>query len=365
MPRSPGSSPLASLGEFGLIDRLRRLVPAAGPGVTIGIGDDAAVLQCAGPVVATCDIQVEGVHFTWALCGPEDVGWRALAVSLSDIAAMGGVPRYALVSLALPAETTPATIEGIYRGLAEIAGAYDVRIVGGNISRTTGPLIVDVTALGSLDGSRHAVTRAGARPGDGVWVTGTVGGAAAGRFLLEHPEVRVPGAAALAAAYRRPTPRVQAGRVLAERPVSAMIDTSDGTAGDLLHLVEASNVGVRLDEERLPQPQGLPQAARAAGLDPAAWALGGGEDYELLFTADREFDARAPGAAEQMDVPLTRIGEILPEPEGRWIVRPGGRRRPLAAQGWDHFSATSRGRRAISRTPPTEHAGGGDATTRR
>src|SRR5437588_830217 len=263
MPRSPGSSPLASLGEFGLIDRLRRLVPAAGPGVTIGIGDDAAVLQCAGPVVATCDIQVEGVHFTWALCGPEDVGWRALAVSLSDIAAMGGVPRYALISLALPAETTPATIEGIYRGLAEIAGAYDVRIVGGNISRTTGPLIVDVTALGSLDGSRHAVTRAGARPGDGVWVTGTGGGAAAGRFLLEHPEVRV------------------------------------------------------------------------------------------------------PGAAEQLDVPLSRIGQTLPRPGGRRIGRRGGRRRPLAAQGWDHFSATSRGRRAISRTPPTEHAGGGDATTRR
>ena len=338
MPRSPDSSPLASLGEFGLIDRLRRLVPAAGPGVTVGIGDDAAVLQCAGPVVATCDIQVEGVHFTWDLCGPEDVGWRALAVNLSDIAAMGGMPRYALISLALPAETTPATIEGIYRGLAEIAGAYDVLIVGGNISRTAGPLIVDVAALGSLDGTRHAVTRAGARPGDGVWVTGTVGKAAAGRFLLQHPEVQVPGAAALAAAYRRPTPRVQAGQVLAERPLGAMIDTSDGTASDLLHLVEASHVGVRLDEERLPRPEGLPQAAQAAGLDPAAWALGGGEDYELLFTADRGFDAGAAGAAAQMDVPLTRIGEILPEPEGRWIYRPGGQRRPLAAQGWDHFS---------------------------
>jgi len=360
MPRSPGSAKrkpteargrakaagdrgkgpaLASVGEFGLIDRLRRLVPAAGPGVTIGIGDDAAVLECDGPVVATCDIQVEGVHFTWELCGPEDVGWRALAVNLSDIAAMGGRPRYALISLALPAATPLATIEGLYRGLAEIAIAYRVLIVGGNISGTAGPLIVDVTALGSLDGTRRAVRRAGARPGDGVWVTGTVGKAAAGRFLLQHPEVRVPGAAALAAAYRRPSPRVQAAQILGERPPSAMIDTSDGTASDLLHLVEASNVGVRLDEDRLPQPEGLPQAARAAGLDPAAWALAGGEDYELLFTADRGFDALAPDAAERMRVPLTRIGEILPEPEGRWIYRPGGPRRPLAAQGWDHFSA--------------------------
>src|SRR5207302_3557067 len=203
MPRSPDNGPLASLVEFGLIDRLRRLVPAAGPGVTIRIRDDGGVLQCAGPVVGKGEIPVEGVHFTWDLCGPEDVGWRALAVNLSDIAAMGGRPRYALISLALPAETPLATIEGIYRGLAEIAGAYGVLIVGGNISRTAGPLIADVTALGSLDGSRHAVTRAGARPGDGVWVTGTVGGAAAGRFLLQHPEGRVPGAAALAAAYRR------------------------------------------------------------------------------------------------------------------------------------------------------------------
>jgi thiamine-monophosphate kinase len=148
----------------------------------------------------------------------------------------------------------------------------------------------------------------------------------------------VPGREGLVAAYRRPSPRVEAGRVLARQGwATALIDTSDGTAGDLLHLVEASRVGVRLDAGRLPLPEGLAPAARAAGTDPLAWALGGGEDYELLFAAAPGFDAEAGGLADTAGVPATRIGEILPEADGRWLVRPGGERVPLAASGWDHF----------------------------
>ena len=333
MSRPPDDA-VASLGEFGLIERLRRLVPTDGPGVMLGIGDDAAVLAFSGPVVATCDSQVEGVHFTWELCRPEDIGWRALAVNLSDVAAMGGTPRYALISLVLPAQTALPTVEGLYRGIAEIAQAHAVLIVGGNISGTTGPLVVDVTVLGQAS---RAVTRAGAAPGDGVWVTGTVGKAAAGRFLLAHPGIQIPGGEALAAAYRRPAPRVEAGKALGALGPSAMIDTSDGTAGDLLHLVEASGVGVRLDQGRLPVPEGLIQAAEAAGSDPAEWTLQGGEDYELLFTAGTAFDAQAAAVARRIGVPVTRIGEILPAAAGRWIQSPGGKTRPLSAQGWDHF----------------------------
>jgi thiamine-monophosphate kinase len=334
MPHSPDNT-IASVGEFALIDRLRRLVPTAGPGVTIGIGDDAAVLQFSHPVVATCDSQVEGVHFTWALCRPGDVGWRALAVNLSDVAAMGGIPRHALISLVLPSDASLDMVEDLYRGIAAAALAHAVSIVGGNVSGTDGPLVVDITLLGETP---RPVTRSGARPGDGVWVTGSLGKAAAGRFLLQHPEIQVPGRAALEQAYRRPSPRVDAGRALSALGPRAMIDTSDGTASDLLHLVDASGVGVRLDEERLPVADGLGPVAHAAGIDPRAWPLRGGEDYELLFAAAPGFEAEAPGVARRIGVQLTRIAEILPASAGRWIHGSGGPR-PLTAGGWDHFPA--------------------------
>lgn len=326
---------VAAVGEFALIDRLRRLVPTCGPGVLLGIGDDAAALTFAGPVLATCDIQVEGVHFAWDLCAPGDVGWRAVAVNLSDIAAMGGTPRAVLISLALPPETPVDTVERVYRGVAEISVSHAVVVAGGNLSSTPGPLVIDVTALGDAG---RVITRAGARPGHRVWITGATGKAAAGRFLARHPAARVPGREALVAAYCRPAPRVEAGKALgAVGAVSAMIDTSDGTASDLLHLVEASGVGVRLEADRLPVPPGLAEAAREAGCDPTAWALGGGEDYELLFTAAPEFDGQAPDLASRLSLPLTSVGEILPEPAGRWLLEGGGRRRPLIAEGWNHF----------------------------
>ena len=329
--------PLASLGEFGLIERLRRLVPGDGPGVILGIGDDAAVLRFPGPAVVTCDIQVEGVHFTWELLTPEDLGWRAIAVNLSDVAAMGGTPRFALISLALPPDSTLERIERVYRGIGEIAAAYSVAVVGGNLSGTPGPLVIDVTVLGEVE---RVLTRSGARPGDDVWVTGSVGKSAAGRFLLQHPEIRGAEREALVQAYRRPIPRVAAGKALAGTGmVTAMLDTSDGTATDLLHLAEASQVGVRLESHRLPLAAGVIDAARAARQNPAAWALDGGEDYELLFAAGPAFAAEAVRLAARLEVALTRIGEILPGAEGRWIIDSDGMRRTLSAGGWDHLRA--------------------------
>ncbi len=352
---APGrSGTVAALGEFALIDRLTALVPATGPGVVLGIGDDTAVLRLTGLVLATCDVQVEGVHFTGDLCSPADIGWRALAVNLSDIAAMGGVPRHALVSLVLPPRTPVEMMEGVYRGLAEAARAHGVVVVGGNVARTSGPLVIDVTLLGE---AAAPLRRDGARPGDGVWITGSVGKAAGGLFLLRHPNVfRAPAAArkaaspgaaaydravreALTAAYRRPVPRVAVGQALAATGlVTAMVDTSDGTAADLLHLVEASGTGVRLEAGRLPLAEGLGAVAHAARVNPAAWALGGGEDYELLFTASSAFEAGAPALSRQTGVAITRIGEIVPETSGRWLIEPGSRRAVLTAAGWNHFS---------------------------
>ncbi len=337
MPPSSGRPEVtvAEVGEFALIERLRRLVPVTGPGVVIGIGDDAAVVQVSGQVLATCDVQVEGVHFTRDLSMPPDIGWRALAVNLSDIAAMGGTPRYALVSLLLPPEIRVDVLDGVYTGLAEIASSHGVTVVGGNVSRTSGPLVIDVTLLGE---ARRVLTRAGARPGNGVWISGSVGKAAAGLFLLRHHEMRAPDADTLAAAYRRPVPRVAMGQALARmRTVTAMIDTSDGTARDLLHITDASGVGVRLDLDRLPLAPGMAAAARAAGRDPTAWALGGGEDYELLFTADQGFETSAAAVERAAGVPLTRIGEILRSEDGRWLARGDGSRTPLVPTGWDHF----------------------------
>jgi thiamine-monophosphate kinase len=212
-------------------------------------------------------------------------------------------------------------------------------VAGGNVSSTTGPLCIDITALGEAE---RVVTRAGARPGERIWVSGAVGKAAAGRFLAAHrdaglPGPALPGAAALLSAFRRPVPRVALGRALAEiAEVGAMIDTSDGTASDLMHLLDASGAGGRVDIDRLPFPEGLREAAAAAGREPAGWALGGGEDYELLWTAAPAFDRLAPALAARLALPLTCIGEVLPAESGRWLAA-GGRRRPLAASGWDHF----------------------------
>jgi thiamine-monophosphate kinase len=334
MQPSAGST-VAALGEQALIERLRRLVPTADPGILLGIGDDAAVLRFAGQVLATCDIQVEGVHFLPDLSLPADVGWRALAVNLSDIAAMGGLPRFALVSLALPPATALTTADALYSGLGDCATTYGVTIAGGNLSGISGPLVIDITLLGEAD---RVIRRTGARPGDGVWVTGAVGKASAGLFVLRHPGLKAPGTDALAHAYRRPLPRVAAGRALGKTAaVTAMIDTSDGTVTDLLHLVEASDVGVRLELDRVPVADGVDAVARAAGRDPTPWILGGGEDYELLFTAAPAFDSGAADLARTVGVRLTRIGEILPLGAGRWIVDSTGRQTPLASSGWDHF----------------------------
>ncbi|SRR5579871_136281 len=327
-------------GEFDLIERLRRLVPTAGRGVRTGIGDDTAVVSLPRRALVTCDVQVEGVHFRFGMSAPRDVGWRALAVNLSDIASMGGAPRYALVSVLLPPGVSVRDVEAIYRGLGQAARAHGVIVVGGNISRTSGPLALDVTLLGEAG---RVLTRGGARPGDGVWVTGTLGNAAAGLFLARRRRVRMREARTLVEAYRRPSPRVRAGRALAaHRAVTAAIDISDGTAQDLVHVLDASEVGAVLNLERVPVAPAVVAAARAAHLDPYVWALEGGEDYELLFTARPGFEASARTVARAAGVAVTRIGEIVPRSAGRWILVPAGRRTPLRPAGWDHLVSRAR-----------------------
>jgi thiamine-monophosphate kinase len=324
-------STVGELGEFGLIERLVARLPPA-EGVVVGIGDDAAALAPTPGrlLLATTDGQVEGVHFRRDGTPPRSLGHRALASNLSDVAAMGGRPRWAMVALTLPDDLELAWLEQLYEGLAALASRHGVGVVGGNVARSLGGVVVDVTLLGEVSPDRR-LTRAGARPGDGVYVTGQPGDAAGGLELILRPRLRERLAAhdvdRLLRAHWEPSPRVDEGQALAAGgTVSAMIDVSDGLAADLGHLLTASGVGATLDESALPIGPAL-RALEAAGGPPARdLALHGGEAYELSFTC------RAAPA-----VPATRVGEIEAEP-GLRLRSSDGAVRPLRAGGHDHFA---------------------------
>ena len=332
---------VADLGEFPLIGRLAGRLGPPRPDVLVGIGDDVAVFEVAPGrcVLATCDVQVAGVHFLADRVDPYRLGRRCAAVNLSDIAAMGGRPTHFLVSLALPPETEVAFLEALYSGLSDEAARFGADVIGGNVSRSA-CLQIDLTLLGEAEPA-HIRRRSGARVGDRVLVTGRLGAAAAGLELVQRPELEVPPAARQAArdAYETPTPRVAESAALARAGgVTAMIDVSDGLAQDIAHICDASGVGVRLQAAALPIDGPTQAVARAAGVDPLQWAVAGGEDYELLFTAPPErADALARAVLEATGTPVSVIGEILPADGGRWMVLPDGREVELTARGWVHF----------------------------
>ncbi|MGA2547742.1 MAG: thiamine-phosphate kinase [Rectinemataceae bacterium] len=332
------------LGEFGLIERIRRCLPVTGEDVVLGIGDDVAVLRGDGEKLwlATCDVQVEGIHFLRTAISPRDLGRKALAINLSDIAAAAGKPRFALVSLGLPRGLEVEFVDGLYAGLREEGERFGVDIVGGNITGTRQGIFVDIFLLGTAN--RGEVTlRSGARVGDAILVTGSLGDAAAGVTLLLDPKASTsPSYAALAGARRdRPSPRVREGALLgATRLVGAMTDLSDGLAGDIGHICEKSGVGARIVASTLPVSVENRALAFSTGGDEWALALHGGEDYELLFTARA---AEAPGLAEMVrretGTPVAIIGEVLAGGRESELELPDGRIVALEARGWDHLAA--------------------------
>jgi thiamine-monophosphate kinase len=330
---------IADVGEFGLIGRIASLVGEAGAGTVAGIGDDAAVLDAGGPrlLLATIDVQVEGRHFLRDRIDPYRLGRRTAAINLSDIGAMGGAPRWALVSLALPGDREVRWVEELYRGLTEELGRFGAGIVGGNLSGAEA-IVLDLALLGEVERGR-VLRRAGARPGDVILVTGRLGASAAGRLALDaRVDARDPAVARAVAAHLTPTPRVREGQAIAATGrATAMIDLSDGLGGDLDHLCDASGVGAVVEAGRLPIAAETRALAARLGLDPVALAVGGGEDYELLVTAPpvaAEALARAVRAAT--GTPLTSVGRITQAAEGRRLVD-GTVERPLTAVGWDHF----------------------------
>jgi thiamine-monophosphate kinase len=337
----PEARTVGDLGEFGLIARVSRGIPRAGDRVVLGIGDDTAAVRLTPGylLLATCDVQVENVHFILDRTTPELLGRKALAVNLSDVAAMGGIPRFALVSLGLPPSTPVAVVDGLYDGLRAEAEEYGVTLVGGNVSSAREGIFVDITLLGEVEPER-LLGRSGARLGDRLVVTGHPGDSAGGLALVLDTSLSVPPdiAEPLLLAHRRPTPRVGAGRAIGALGLGhALIDLSDGLAGDLGHVVEASAVGAVVWADRLPISPELRALGSLLGRDPLEWALRGGEDYELLVVVPPTAEAAVLDAVAAEGACAAVVGEIRPLAEGLSLEHPDGRREPLSAVSFSHF----------------------------
>lgn len=330
---------VSELGEFGLIDMLAEM---AGKGhnqqvnsqkqLVAGIGDDAAAWRTGATTeLATVDSLVQGVHFTLDTTSWKALGWKAIAVNLSDIAAMGGDARYALVSLALPGDTEVAGVADLYRGMIELGNQFGVVIAGGDTSNA--PIVViNVTIIGSLRDENKILTRSAARPGDRVAVTGYLGAAAAGLEILKQKLHLGPEAGdALKQAFLKPYPRIAEGKILAEQGVKAAIDISDGLISDLNHICRASQVGARIDAGLVPVH---PAVTANFGDKSLELALSGGEDYELLFTANAAVIDRVTAAAS---CPVTVIGEVTAG-EGVTLVDSDGKPVKSKKTGWQHFA---------------------------
>jgi thiamine-monophosphate kinase len=322
-------------GEFELIEKLRAVFPGEGPGVRLGSGDDAAVTEPPGATATSVDAIVEGVHFTLPEFTPEAVGHKALAAALSDIAAMGAETGEAYVVLGLPADGDDEQLcLGIAEGIARLARRTGTAVLGGDITRSP-VLSVTVTAVGHEPRDAWLVSRAGARPGDVVAVTGELGGAAAALRLLDGTRAGEPAApAALLARQFSPEPRLAAGRALADAGATAMIDVSDGLGADALHLAEAGRVRLEIEMGSVPVQAGV---AEVAGGDTAAleMAATGGEDFELLACLPPESFEATASAVEKAGATLTGIG-VVTSGEGVSLRLPGGGE--IEPGGWDHLA---------------------------
>ena len=324
---------LRSLGEFGLIERIAGQV-ADMPGVVRGIGDDAAALSPSpGQLqLVTSDMLLEGIHFDLSYTPPELLGRKSLAVNLSDIAAMGGRPRWFLLSLGLPADMPLDFMDAFVGGMLRLAGEHGVQLVGGDTCASRGGLVISVTVLGEQVAGR-VICRSGARPGDLVCVTGTLGDSALG--LLELRAGRRDGPAV--GRHLDPAPRCREGLILAEAGLpTAMIDVSDGLMGDLGHILESSRVGARIDTGKLPLSPYFLEAAAGLTAEPSDLAITGGEDYELLFTlpaGEKDLMTRALSAT---DTQVTVVGEIT-EVRGVQLLAADGSVSIPRHHGFRHF----------------------------
>jgi thiamine-monophosphate kinase len=326
------------MGEFELLAKLRERLPKGGPRIALGSGDDAAVTVPGGATATSVDAIVEGIHFRRGEADLATIGRKALATALSDLAAMGAEAGEAYVVLGAPSDLDEDGFHALLDGMLDLAHATGTAIAGGDLTRAP-VLTLAVTVVGHAPAPSDFVTRGGAAPGNLLVLTGEIGGAAAGRLLLDDPSLApaVPEGAAVRLRARQldPSPRLRSGRALAQAGATAMIDLSDGLAGDAAHLARASDVGLEIEAGSVPLAKGVAEVAAAAGRDPLQLAVAGGEDYELLTALPAEALGEASlRIGEAAETTLTPIGRVKTG-AGVEIRLPGGGR--LEAAGYDHF----------------------------
>jgi len=329
---------LSQLGEFGLIEAIARTTPK-GSGVRIGIGDDAAwVSHPRQSSLITSDLLIEGIHFDLRWTTMFDLGYKTLAVNLSDIAAMGGISAYLMLSLGIPSHFDSKKIAEFYRGIHSLAARSGVTLIGGDTN--IAPLFLACACVIGHP-SKHPLTRSGAKTGDDIYVTGTLGDAALALQILQSKSKRAHGKTIgqLMQRHHRPTARLTAGSILAEKRVaSAMIDISDGLIQDLGHICKASGVGAEISADDIP----LSSAYRAvAGKDDLRYALSGGEDYELLFCAPHSHRDDIEKLQRRAKVSITRIGRCVASRAGISVIAASGKPMALDAPGHDHFKKSA------------------------
>lgn len=340
---------LGQIGEFGLIDRLKERVYRPNETVVVGLGDDAAAVRVSPNrlLLLTADVLVERVHFNRSIHSFWQIGWRALAANVSDIAAMGGIARHALVSICLPETVSVEEVDELYDGIRAVADEYDFQIIGGDTVSSPRDLVVSISLSGEVE-EKDLVTRGGAREGDLICVTGDLGASQAGFSMLQrsvssHKDENVPPSgfewSEVRDRHLRPRPRLREGRVLAQGGVAhAMIDVSDGLAGDVGHIARESGVGVEILEEKIPIGAQTSRVAKHLEESSLDYALYGGEDFELLFTLSAADAGRAAEKVlEATGTAVSVIGRILPVQEGSVLVSPRGERRLLKTEGYRHF----------------------------
>lgn len=329
----------SDLGEFGFINRIARRYPIQPPYILKGIGDDAAVISFSDDLVIllTADQLIEGFHFRIDETEGKKLGAKALAVNLSDIAAMGGYPIGYTVSLGIPSQRVALDfLDAFYEGITSFGKMMEVALIGGDTSESGERFFISLALLGKASKGK-VIYRGGGKDGDLLYVTGWLGDAALGLKISEQGGSRA-GKENLLARHFSPLPRVKEGQALAERGIpNAMIDISDGLLADLNHIVEQSGVGAEVDLSGVPRSPEFQTWAQEYVSDPRALALGGGEDYELLFSVSPEKSIQVAQLSQELAIPLTCIGRLAREIKGIWLKDEQGRSKKAEPRGYDHF----------------------------